>query len=304
MSDQGSNKDAPRCGYVALVGRPNVGKSTLLNRLLGMKLSITSRKPQTTRHNLLGVDTRGRDQIIFVDTPGIHDPQSRAMNRYMVRSALSALNDVDLVLWLLERDQFTNADQRVLEHLRGAGRPVLVALNKIDRLPRKDALLPAMDRLSRKGDFLAIVPIGALAGEGVDALREVIVDALPERPHLFPDDQVTDQSERFLVAEIVREKLTRRLGEELPYSLEVGIEHFKTTDSGVDIAANIYVEKAGQKQIVIGRGGEKLKSIGKDARIAIEALVGRPVMLRLWVKVRSGWSSDLKALQQFGYGQD
>lgn len=293
-----------RCGYVALVGRPNVGKSTLLNRMLGMKLAITSRKPQTTRHNLLGVDTRGQDQILFVDTPGIHDPKARAMNRYMVRSALSALDDVDLILWLLEGERFTNADQRVFEHLQRAQTPVVVALNKIDLLPRKDALLPAMERLSRLGDFLAIVPVAAVSGEGLDALRQVIVDALPKRPHLFPEDQVTDQSERFLAAEIVREKLTRRLGDELPYELEVGLEHFKESPSGVDIAANIYVEKAGQKQIVIGRGGEKLKSIGTEAREAIEALLGQPVMLRLWVKVRSGWSTDLKALRQLGYGKD
>ncbi len=293
-----------RCGYVALVGRPNVGKSTLLNRLLGMKLSITSRKPQTTRHNLLGVDTRGPDQIVFVDTPGIHDPKSRAMNRYMVRSALSALDDVDLVLWLLEGERFTNADQRVFEHLQRAQTPIVVALNKIDLLPRKDALLPAMERLSRLADFLAIVPVAARSGEGLEILRQVITEALPRRAHLFPEDQVTDQSERFLAAEIVREKLTRRLGDELPYELEVAIEHFKETPSGVDIAANIYVEKAGQKQIVIGRGGDKLKSIGTEAREAIEALLGSPVMLRLWVKVRSGWSTDLKALRQLGYGKD
>lgn len=293
-----------RCGYVALVGRPNVGKSTLLNRFLGMKLSITSRKPQTTRHNLLGVDTQGSDQIVFVDTPGIHDPKSRAMNRYMVRSALSALKDVDVVLWLLEHERFTNADQRVLEAVLKAKRPVIVALNKVDRLARKEALLPAIDRLRRMAAFQGIVPIAALSGEGLETLRALIVEALPERDHLFPEDQITDQSERFLVAEIVREKLTRRLGEELPYALEVAIEHWQEAAESVDIAANIYVERPGQKQIVIGRQGEKLKAIGQEAREAIEALLERRVMLRLWVKVRSGWSNDARALKQFGYGQD
>ena len=293
-----------RCGYVALVGRPNVGKSTLLNHLLGMKLSITSRKPQTTRHNLLGVDTRGRDQTLYVDTPGIHDPKQRGVNRYMVKSALSALKDVDLIVWLLDRDQFTDEDERVFEAIRCAERTTLVAMNKVDRLQQKSLLLPAIERLQSRYGFAEFLPISATTGEGIRVLREAVHARLPLRPHLFPADQVTDQSERFLVAEIVREKLTRRLGDELPYELNVGIEHFHQGKELVDIAANIYVEKPGQKQIVIGRGGDKLKSIGADARADIERLLGSKVMLRLWVKVKSGWSNDERALRQFGYGSD
>lgn len=294
--------EAQRCGYVALIGRPNVGKSTLLNHLLGMKLSITSRKPQTTRHNLLGVDTRGADQAIYVDTPGIHDPERRGMNQYMVRSALAALQDVDLIVWLVERDQLTGLDRMVLEHIQKAGRPALVTLNKIDLLSKKDALLPAIAKLAGMHDFDAFLPICATSGEGVEALRDAVHERLPERAHLFPPDQLTDQSERFLVAEIIREKLTRRLGDELPYELNVGIEQFKQGPKVTDIAANITVEKPGQKQIVIGKGGEKLKSIGSDARADIERLLDRPVMLRLWVKVKGGWSNDDKSLRAFGYG--
>lgn len=294
--------DGQRCGYVALIGRPNVGKSTLLNHLLGVKLSITSRKPQTTRHNLLGVDTRGQDQALYVDTPGIHDPQQRGMNKYMVKSALSALADVDLVVWLLERDLFTAQDELVLDNLKATATPALVALNKIDRMPRKDALLPAIARLSERHSFAGFLPICAITGEGVEALRIAVHERLPARTHLFEADQLTDQSERFLVAEIIREKLTRRLGDELPYELNVGIEQFHSTPELTDIAANIYVEKPGQKQIVIGKAGAKLKSIGSDARADIERLLGTRVMLRLWVKVKGGWSSDDKALRQFGYG--
>ncbi|MGI9327675.1 MAG: GTPase Era [Pseudomonadales bacterium] len=299
-----TNASTQRCGYVALVGRPNVGKSTLLNHLLGMKLSITSRKPQTTRHNLLGVDTRGVNQALYVDTPGIHDPQQRGMNRYMVKSALSALKDVDLIVWLVERELFTAEDERVLEHIQAAEQPTLVALNKIDRLREKSALLPAIATLSERYEFAAFLPISATTGEGVEVLRQAVHEHLPEREHLFPPDQLTDQSERFLVAEIIREKLTRRLGDELPYELNVGIEHFKSSDAVIDIAANIYVEKAGQKQIVIGSKGEKLKSIGSDARADIERLLDSKVMLRLWVKVKGGWSSDERTLRQFGYGPD
>ncbi|MEM1432803.1 MAG: GTPase Era [Pseudomonadota bacterium] len=289
---------------MALVGRPNVGKSTLQNRLLGMKLSITSRKPQTTRHNLLGVDTHGQYQALYVDTPGIHEPGSRGMNRYMVRSALAALREVDLALMIVERDVFNSGDELVLRQLQEAGVPALVALNKIDRLSRKDLLLPAIESLANRHDFSAYLPISAKTGAGVETLRQAVAERLPPGPFAFPDDQLTDQSERFLVAEIIREKLMRRLGEELPYELTVQIERYEERDTVTDIAANIYVEKPGQKQIVIGRKGEKLKSIGQEARSDIETLIDRKVMLRLWVKVRQGWSSDERALKRLGYGAD
>lgn len=290
-----------RCGYVALVGRPNVGKSTLLNHLLRQKLSITSRKPQTTRHVLLGVDTEGPFQAIYVDTPGIHDHARREMNRQMVRAATSVLADVDLVLMVLERDQWTDADDLVLERLRAHAVPRFAVMNKTDLLRRKESLLPAMAGLQARNAFDEIVPVSALRGHGLDALRRSVFARLPEQPHLFPSDQVTDQSERFLVSEIIREKLMRRLGEELPHHVAVVIEAYEETETLVDIAATVFVERSGQKRIVIGQGGEKLKQIGREARLDIEALLDRKVMLRLWVKVKSGWSQTAAGLRRVGY---
>lgn len=289
-----------RCGYVALAGRPNVGKSTLLNRLLRFKLSITSRKPQTTRHVLLGVDTRDGDQAVYVDTPGIHDHASREINRQMVRAATSVLADVDLIVMVVDTDVWTEDDERVLGHLRRHGVPRLAALNKVDVLRDKSRLLPAIAGMEKRG-FEEIIPVSARSGEGVDELREAVFARLPEQPHLFPEDQVTDQSERFLVSEIIREKLMRRLGDEVPHHLAVVIVAYEETERLVDIAADIVVEREGQKRIVIGEGGGKLKSIGTDARRDIEALLGRKAMLRLWVKVRPGWSSTAAGLRGVGY---
>jgi GTPase len=291
------------CGYIALVGRPNVGKSTLLNHLLRQKLSITSRKPQTTRHVLLGVDTEDAYQAIYVDTPGIHDHAKRQLNRQMVRAATAVLRDVDLILLVTERDVWTEADELVLEYLREVDTPCFSVINKIDQLKRKDLLLPTIDALSRKGRFDEIFPVSALRDEGLEALRRAIFARLPERPHLFPPDQVTDQTERFLAAEIIREKLMRRLGDELPHHLGVVIESYKETDSLVDISAEIIVERAGQKRIVIGASGDKLKLIGQEARLDIEKMVERKVMLRLWVKVRPGWTDSAAALRRMGYEQ-
>lgn len=290
-----------RCGYVALVGRPNVGKSTLLNHLLRQKLFITSRKPQTTRHVLLGVDTEGLNQAVYVDTPGIHDHARREMNRQMVRAATAVLADVDLVLMVIERDTWTEGDALVLEHLKARPVPCFAVLNKADLLRRKDALLPAMARLAEHERFAEIFPVSALKGDGLEALRMAVFARLPEQAHLFPPDQITDQSERFLVSEIIREKLMRRLGAELPHHLTVVIEAYSETDSLVDIAADIYVERSGQKRIVIGERGEKLKLIGQEARKDVEAMLGRKVMLRLWVKVRPGWSASAAGLRRVGY---
>lgn len=290
-----------RCGYVALAGRPNVGKSTLLNHLLRQKLSITSRKPQTTRHVLLGVDTEGEHQAIYVDTPGIHDHVRREMNRQMVRAATAVLKDVDLVLMVLDRDQWTATDELVLERLAALETPCFAVLNKVDLLRRKEALLPAMAALSERGRFEEILPVSALKGTGLEELRRAVFARLPEQPHLFPPDQITDQSERFLVSEIVREKLMRRLGDELPHHVAVVIEAYEETDTLVDIAANVVVERPGQKRIVIGQGGEKIKLIGQEARRDVEALLGRKVMLRLWVKVKPGWSNSAAGLRGVGY---
>ncbi|MGA0840079.1 MAG: GTPase Era [Pseudomonadales bacterium] len=291
------------CGYVAIVGRPNVGKSTLLNHLLRQKLSITSRKPQTTRHILLGVDTEEDSQTIYVDTPGIHDHARKELNRQMVRSATAVLADVDLILMVTERDVWSEGDELVLDYLRKLETPCFAVINKIDQMKQKSALLPVMDRLSQLGRFREIYPVAALRNEGLDALRRGIRAMLPVRPHLFPADQVTDQTERFLAAEIIREKLMRRLGDELPHHLGVVIDSYSEGGAVTDISADIIVERAGQKRIVIGSGGEKLRLIGQEARQDIERLIGRQVMLRLWVKVRAGWTDSAAALRRMGYDQ-
>jgi GTPase len=304
MSDQSQDpgsEPTQRCGYVALVGRPNVGKSTLLNHLLRQKISITSRKPQTTRHVLLGVDTEGDCQAISVDPPGIHDHAMREMNRQMVRAATAVLADVDLAIMVVDRDLWTEEDERVLAHIAAHAVPSFVVLNKVDLMARKEALLPAIAALAARERFEQVVPVSALKGEGLDDLRRAVCSRLPVQPHLFPPDQVTDQSERFLVSEIIREKLMRRLGDEVPHHLAVVIEAFQETEGLVDIAAEIFVERPGQKRIVIGKGGEKLKQIGIDARKDIEALLERRVMLRLWVKVRPGWSNSAAGLRRVGY---
>jgi GTP-binding protein Era len=274
-----------------------------LNHLLRQKLSITSRKPQTTRHILLGVDTEGDSQIIYVDTPGIHDHARRELNRQMVRSATAVLADVDLILMVTERDVWSEGDDLVLDYLRKLETPCFAVINKIDQMKQKSALLPVIDRLSHLGRFREFYPVAALRSEGLDALRRGICAALPTRPHLFPADQITDQTERFLAAEIIREKLMRRLGDELPHHLGVVIDSYSEGPTVTDISADIIVERAGQKRIVIGTGGEKLRLIGQEARQDIERLIGRQVMLRLWVKVRAGWTDSAAALRRMGYDQ-
>jgi GTP-binding protein Era len=293
--------EALRCGYVALVGRPNVGKSTLLNHLLGRKLSITSRKPQTTRYNLLGVITEQHNQVIFVDTPGIHPTNKRVMNRYMVRSATSVLSDVDIVVMVVERTRWTSEDDLVLSHVERAQAPKICVINKIDQLKGRTELLPQMETLGARQIFDEIIPISALRNDGLDLVWQEVVRRLPEGPHLFPADQVTDRSERFIVSEIIREKLMRRLGDEIPHRVSVVIENYQSSDRLVEIDANIFVERDGQKTIIIGRKGALLKSIGQEARHEIEALVGTKVMLRLWVKVKAGWTNDERSLRRLGF---
>lgn len=290
-----------RCGYVAIVGRPNVGKSTLLNHILGQKLSITSRKPQTTRHQLLGIKTEGDTQAIYVDTPGLHLRDEKAINRYMNRAASSALKDVDLVLFLVDRDRWTEEDDLVLEKVKHLECPVLLVVNKIDRLNDKGELLPLLEQLSEKHKFTEIVPVSALRGHNRDDLEAVIEGYLPEGIHLFPEDQVTDRSERFLAAELVREKIMRQLGEEVPYAMTVEIEEFKVAPRLIEISALILVERQGQKKILIGEKGSRLRQIGTEARKDMERAFDSKVMLRLWVKVKSGWSDDERALRSLGY---
>ena len=293
--------DEVRCGYVAIVGRPNVGKSTLLNHILGQKISITSRKPQTTRHQVLGIKTEGDYQIIFVDTPGLHKVESRAINRLMNKAASSAIKDVDAVIFVLDRTAFTEEDEMVLEQVSNARVPVIVAINKVDLLDDKGSLLPHLQELANKGDFVAIMPISALGNHNIGELEEEVVKLLPKSTHFFPEDQITDRSQRFLAAEIVREKITRQLGDELPYAITVEIEEFAMDGGVLHISALIFVERNGQKRILIGDGGSRLRSIGTDARVDMEALFDSKVMLRLWIKVKSGWSDDERALRSLGY---
>jgi GTP-binding protein Era len=290
-----------RCGYVAIVGRPNVGKSTLLNHLLGQKISITSRKPQTTRHRLLGIKTGDNHQIIYVDTPGLHLGGSKAINRYMNREASSAIHDVDVLVFLVDRTAWTEEDESVLDEISRSGRPVLLAVNKVDLLEDKALLLPHLERLAAKADFAAILPVSALKQHNVEALEERILEHLPQADFFFPEDQLTDRSQRFLAAEIVREKIIRQLGDELPYAITVEIEEFTLERGVLHISAVIFVERKGQKKILIGEKGARLRSIGKEARLSMEALFDSKVMLRLWVKIKSGWSDDERALRSLGY---
>ncbi|BFM07616.1 GTPase Era [Halioxenophilus aromaticivorans] len=290
-----------RCGYVAIVGRPNVGKSTLLNHILGQKLSITSRKPQTTRHNLLGIYTEGDVQAMFVDTPGLHRGQDKALNRYMNRSATNAYKDVDLVLFLVDKNHWTEEDQWIANRIAQSGAPVVLVVNKIDQIEDKDSLLPHLKALSDDVECKDIIPISALRNNNLDRLLSVIESYLPEGEFFFPEDQITDRSSRFLAAEIVREKITRQLGEELPYQMTVEIEEFSFDAGVLHISALILVERKGQKKILIGVKGEKIKQIGQQSREDMETMFDNKVMLNLWVKVKSGWSDDERALRSLGY---
>jgi GTP-binding protein Era len=300
-----SDAPASRCGYVAIVGRPNVGKSTLLNHLLGQKLSITSRKPQTTRHRLLGIHTRGAAQLLLVDTPGVNARAEGRLQRALNRTALGALADVDAVLLVVEAGGLVDADEFVLGRLAAVRAPVVCAINKVDRLADPSRLLPLMAELAARRPFADIVPVSARRGHALDRLADCLAAQLPHAPHAFPGDQVTDRDERFLVAEIVREKLVRRLGDEVPHRCSVVIEAFadppeEAIGAATRIAALIVVERQSQKAIVIGSDGERLKAIGSDARRDIEVLLGRRVFLSLWVRVQSGWTDDERALRGFG----
>ncbi len=292
-----------RSGYIAIVGRPNVGKSTLLNSILGMKLSITSRKPQTTRHQILGVKTTDNVQAVYVDTPGIHQRRGTAINKYMNRAATSVLNDVDVILFVVQVKQWTEEDQAIVEKLASVSCPVVLVVNKMDKLPSKKELLPLISELSSQYDFAEIIPVSALNGMNVDVLEQKVATLLPENEHFYPDDQVTDRSMRFLASEIIREKLIRELGQELPYTSTVDIDKYIEDEDIVRIHATIYVESNGQKAIIIGKKGARLKSIGTAARQDISKMVDSKVYINLWVKVREGWSNDERALRGLGYGE-
>ncbi len=289
-----------RTGFVAVVGRPNVGKSTLTNRLVGARVTITSKKAQTTRHRIHGILTTDDAQFVFVDTPGFQTKHRNALNRLMNRSVTQALGDVDVVLWLVEGTRFTVEDRALLA-LLPKDRPVVLAINKTDRLPDKTRLLPFLDAISKEYPFAALVPISAERGEGIDRLLAAVAAVLPEAAPVFGADDITDRSERFLAAEILREKLFRNLGEELPYGIAVEIEKFEQEGALRRIFAAVVVDKAAHKAMVIGKAGERLKRISTDARKDMEALFGGRVYLETWVKVKSGWADDERALRSLGY---
>lgn len=290
------------CGFIAIVGRPNVGKSTLLNKILGQKISITSRKAQTTRHRIVGIHTEDQYQAIYVDTPGLHIEEKRAINRLMNRAASSAIGDVDLIIFVVEGTKWTDDDEMVLNKLRSAKAPVVLAINKVDNIKEKDELLPHITELSQKFDFAEILPISAQRGKNVHILQKIVRKSLREGGHHFPEEYVTDRSQRFMASEIIREKLMRFTGEELPYSVTVEIEQFKLNECGTyEINGLILVEREGQKKMVIGAKGQKIKTIGMEARADMERLFDNKVHLELWVKVKAGWADDERALRSLGY---
>lgn len=292
-----------RCGFAAIIGRPNVGKSTLLNRIVGQKLTITSPRPQTTRHKVLGIKTSPAGQAIYVDTPGLHRAAKSAINRYLNRAARSALADVDAVVWVIEALRWTEEDQDILAALAGIAAPVVLVINKVDKVEDKAALLPFMQEVAHTREFAAVVPLSARSGDNVDRLESTVLGVLPEGGAFYPEDQVTDRSERFLAAELLREKLMRRLSEELPYAVTVQIETFAERNGVVHIDAVIWVEKESQKAIVIGKGGAALKEIGRRARIDMEQAFGAKVFLRTWVRVKESWTEDERLLRQLGYDE-
>lgn len=289
------------CGYIALAGRPNVGKSTLLNQILQQKISITSRKPQTTRHSILGLRTMDDVQFIYVDTPGIHQHSKKTLNKMMNKTALTVLRDVDVIAFMVDGTHWKEDDEYVLQMIQQAKVPCVLVVNKIDKIKDKTVLLPWLQQMSQRHHFEAIVPLSAKTGDQVDQLENTLRQFLPEGPFLFPESQCTDRSTRFICAELLREKIFRFCGQELPYSTSVEIESFKEEDKLVRIHVLIMVDKANHKQMIIGDKGAKLKEIGTLARMDMEQLLGKKVFLQCWCKVKSGWSDNERLLKQMGY---
>jgi GTP-binding protein Era len=293
-----------RSGLVTLVGRPNVGKSTLLNRLVGAKVSITSPRAQTTRHRLLGIKTTEHAQFVYIDTPGLHPVEGNRLGQYMNRAARGSLAGVDAVLLVVTAEDWTPGDDDALRLVAGQGLPVVLAINMVDRLPDKGGLLPLIAAWSKKAAFAEIVPVSARRGDNLEALERALVAYLPAQPPLYPPDRLTDRSERFLAAELVREQVFRGFGQEVPYAAAVQIEKFRREKGVLHVSAAIWVEKEGQKAILIGKGGERMKQIGTRARLAMQKAFGAKVHLELWAKVRRHWSDDARALQTLGYGEE
>lgn len=286
-----------KCGYVAIVGRPNVGKSTLLNKILGKKISITSRKPQTTRNRILGVKTVANIQTIYVDTPGLHKGEKRAINRFMNREAYSAMKDVDVVIFVVEGVDWEAEDEWILQKISKLNCPVILVINKVDRIVPREKLLPQVEKLGVKMKFSSIVPLSAKKGINVDDLELEVAKLLPINPFFFSEGQLTDRQDQFLAAEVIREKLIKFLGQELPYSTAVRIDHFAVKAGVLRISATIFVEKDGQKAIIIGKGGEKLKHMATLARMELETFFGHKVYLQLWVKVKANWTESEESVK-------
>ena len=299
-----NSKENFRCGYIALIGRPNVGKSTLMNFILGQKISITSHRPQTTRHRIVGIKTTDDAQFVYVDTPGIHDNEKKAMNRYMNRTAGASFKDVDVIVLLVDAMRWTDEDELVIKRLQHVTTPVVLAVNKVDLVKKKEDLLPYIEKIKNKYEFKDIIPVSAMKGDNIEGFEKTILSFLPTSEAFYDEDQITDRSSRFLAAEIIREKLTRNLTQELPYNLTVEIEKFSFDGKILDIAAVIWVERDNQKAIIIGKGGQKLKDMGTKSRIDMEKLFDKKIFLQLWVKVKSGWSDDERALNSLGYLDD
>ena len=299
-SPSGSGSPEFRSGFAALVGRPNVGKSTLLNALVGQKLSIVTPRPQTTRHRIVGISHLPDAQIAFVDTPGLHQHGSRALNRAMNRTASTSLNDADVVVLVLDATKWTAEDELALERVVASGLPAIAAVNKIDQLRPRERLLPYIATLSKRHEFAAVVPVSALKGDNMAALRETIAKHLPVAPAMYADGEVTDRSLEFRIAEMIREKLTLELNQEVPYGVAVEVEQMAEQDGQLTVEASIWVDREGQKPIVIGAKGERLKRVGRSARIALNTLLGRRLHLNLWVKVRENWADNARALKHLG----
>ncbi|HBH36524.1 MAG TPA: GTPase Era [Gammaproteobacteria bacterium] len=289
-----------RCGYAAIVGRPNVGKSTLLNQMIGQKIAITSHKPQTTRHAILGIRTLKQGQIVFVDTPGIHRRGAKGLNRVLNQTAERMLHDVDVILFVVQADVWTEEDEAVLTSIRRSGKPAILVVNKIDLLERKESLLAYLSGFNA-ADFVEMIPVSAIKHDNVDIVEKMVLAHLPQSSNFFPEDQITDKSERFMAAELLREQLTRRYAKEIPYALTVEIERFESTGERYRIGAVIWVEREGQKRIIIGKKGAALKESARIARESMESCFGRKVWLDVWVKVKKSWSSDEAALSSLGY---
>jgi GTP-binding protein Era len=292
---------AHRCGLVAVIGRPNVGKSTLINAIVGRKVSIVTAKPQTTRHRILAVHNAPDAQIVFVDTPGLHRKAGKAMNRLMNRAAANALADADVILFVTDATQWTAEDDDVMKRLQRASAPVVAVLNKVDRVRPKEKLLDSIALMDARGDFADIVPVSALKQDNLDGLMALLPPFLPESPPLFPEDMHTDRSKEFHAAEVIREKLTLNLHQELPYGLTVQVERYFEDENGVTINAVIWVERDSQKGIVVGKGGSVLKRVGRAARLELKDALGQKVHLELWVKVKTNWADNEKDLMNLGY---